>query len=664
LTTSATADLELIRASQRLESDPAAAARTASEVLARFPGHLEASLLLATACRNLGEPATAVGVLEDLVASGTNAPAMLLELGRAYATAGRAAEAAAAMQKAVELDPHFADGWRDLAAQRFIVGDTRGGDEAYDRYTQLWRQPQELTDAVKALADNRVDAAEQILHRRLQHAPHDVAALRLLTEVALQREDEIRGERYLRQCLALAPGFAAARHNLAQLLYYKQQIAEMMSHLERLLTTHPGNINYLGLKAHGFRQLGRNEEALAVVEALVAEHPDEEQVWILYGTVLREIGQTAQSVEAFRHALAVRAGSPAAYASLANLKTYRFGDEDLQAMQDQLALPGLRGLERVQVEFALGTAWEDRREFAKSFEHYARGNSLQRATIYYDPEFVTERVARTRTLFDAQFFADRAEWGSQRTDPIFIVGLPRSGSTLLEQMLASHSQVEGTRELADLPSLALELIAGLESPTQAALFEKFATLSRTDVATLAERYLTSTSANRRTGRARFVDKLPGNWSILGFALLLFPRASLIDARRHPLASGFSCYKQLFARGQQFTYDLREIGLFTRDYVTLMRHFDEVLPGRVQRVHYERVVADPEAELRQILAYCGLPFEQECLRFHENRRPVSTLSSEQVRQPLYTESLDHWRNYERWLGPLKDALGELVGQYPD
>ncbi|MBS0579926.1 MAG: sulfotransferase [Proteobacteria bacterium] len=661
---SATADLELIRASQLLESDPAAAARAASEILALLPGHLEANLLLATACRNLGEAGTAVSVLEQVTATGTEVPAILLELGRAYVAAGRAAEALRALEKAVALDPGFADAWRELAAQRFLAGDTRGGDEAYDRYTRLWHQPQELTDAVKALADNRVDAAEQILHRRLQHSPHDVAALRLLTEVALQREDEIRAERYLRQCLALAPGFAAARHNLAQLLYYKQQIAEMMGHLERLLATQPQNINYLGLKAHGFRQLGRNEEALALVEELVAEHPSEEQVWILYGTVLREIGQQARAVEAFRRGIAVRAGSPGAYASLANLKTYRFEDRDLQAMQEQLALPGIRGLERVQLEFALGTAWEDRREFAKSFEHYVRGNSLQRATVYYDPGFVTERVQRTRALFDAKFFAERDGWGSERTDPIFIVGLPRSGSTLLEQMLACHSQVEGTRELADLPSLALELVADLETPTQAALFEKFAALSRTEVATLAERYLRSTSANRRLGKARFIDKLPGNWSILGFALLLFPRASIIDARRHPMASGFSCYKQLFARGQQFAYDLREIGLFSRDYATLMRHFDEILPGRVQRAHYEKVVQDPEGQLRQILAYCDLPFEGECLRFHENRRPVSTLSSEQVRQPLYTESLDHWRNYDQWLGPLRDALGESVGEYPD
>ncbi|HEY2809299.1 MAG TPA: sulfotransferase [Steroidobacteraceae bacterium] len=664
MSTSASADLELMRASLLIDSDPAGAARRASEILAQIPGHAEASLLLAAACRNLGEPATAAGVLEKLAASGADAPAILLELGRAYASSGRIAEALATLERAVAADPKFADGWRELAAQRFVAGDTVGGDQAYGRYTLLWRQPQELIDAVRALGDNRVDAAEQILRRRLTQFPHEVAALQLLTEAALRREDDLQAERYLRQCLALAPGFAAARHDLALLLYSQQRIAEMMDHVARLLAAQPHNINYLSLKAHGLRQLGRNDEALALVEELITAYPREEQVWILYGTVLREVGEQSRSIEAFRQAIVVRPGSPTGYASLANLKTLRFSDEDLAAMQQQLALVSVRGADRVQLEFALGAAREYRNEFAASFEHYARGNSLHRATLYYDPGFVTERVERTRNLFNARFFAERADWGSQQIDPIFIIGLPRSGSTLLEQMLSCHSHAEGTRELADIPTLALELLSGSEVPSQATLFEKFEALTATQVATLAARYLANTRAQRRLGKARFVDKLPGNWSLLGFVLLLFPRASIIDARRHPLGSGFSCYKQLFARGQQFTYDLREVGLFSRDYASLMQHFDDILPRRIHRVHYEQVVRDPETQLRSLLNYCGLPFEEQCLRFHENRRAVSTLSSEQVRQPLYTESVDHWRNYEQWLGPLRSALGDLVEQYPE
>ncbi len=652
-----------MRASMLLDSDPAGAARRASEVLARFPGHAEASLLLATACRNLGEPATAAGVLETLAATSADSPALLLELGRAYAASGRVAEAITTLEKAVATDQKFADGWRELAVQRFVAGDTLGGDQAYARYTLLWRQPQELLDALRALGEHRIEAAEQILWRRLKHSPHDVAALRLLTEAALQREDDVKAEQYLRQCLALAPGFAAARYDLAQLLFSKQHLVEMMSHLARLLAAQPGAVSYLSLKAHGLRLLGRNDEAMALVDELIAAHPREEQVWVLYGGMLREMGEKARAIDAFRQAIALRPGSPGAYVSLANLKTFRFSDEDLAAMRQQLALDSVRGADRVQLEFALGAACEYRNEFAASFEHYARGNGLHRSTLYYDPGFVTERAQRTRELFTAQFLAERQVWGSQQTDPIFIVGLPRSGSTLLEQMLSCHSQVEGTRELPDLPTLALELVSQVETPTQATLFEKFAALRPEEVANLAARYLESTRRHRQQGKGRFVDKLPGNWSLLGFVLLLFPRASIIDARRHPLGSGFSCYKQLFARGQQFTYDLREVGLFSRDYIGLMQYFDEILPERIHRVYYEQLVKEPEGELRKLLAYCGLPFEEQCLRFHENPRAVSTLSSEQVRQPLYTEGVDHWRNYDEWLGPLKSALGELVAQYP-
>ncbi len=652
-----------MRASLLVESDPAAAARRASEILAQAPGHAEASLLLAAACRNLGEPAAAARVLEALAGDGAASPAVLLELGRAYATSGRLTDALQILEKAVAADPKFADGWRELAAQRLVAGDTVGGDQAFERYLRLSRQSQEVRDAVHALADNRVENAEQILRRRLAKFPHDVMALRVLAEAALRREDEPQAERYLRQCLALTPGFAAARYNLAQLLYSLQRIEEMMEQLARLLAADPDNLTYKFLEAHGLRLLGRVDESLALVENLTVAYPEEEQVWVAYATVLREIGEPARALDALRRALAVRPGSPTAYASLASLKTFRFGDADLEAMQQQLAQGSVRGTERIQLEFALGAAFEYRSEFAKSFEHYARGNSLHRATLYYDPGFVTEKVDRTKALFNAQFLAERASWGSQQTDPIFIVGLPRSGSTLLEQMLSCHSQVEGTRELPDLPKLALELVSQVEVASQEVLFEKFAALRAEDVAVLAARYLETTRGHRRLGRARFIDKLPGNWSLLGFLLLLFPRASIIDARRHPLGSGFSCYKQLFTRGQQFTYDLREVGLFSRDYIELMRFYDEILPGRIHRVHYEQIVRNPDGELRRLLEYCGLPFEEQCLRFHENRRAVSTLSSEQVRQPLYTEGVDHWRNYEQWLGPLKDALGELVGQYP-
>ena len=663
MTPSASADLELMRASLLLESDPAAAARSANEILAGSPGHPAARLLLATACRKLGDPAAAAALLESLASARDDSPVRQLELGRAYAAAGRNAEALTAFRRAVALDEGLADAWRELAEQLFVAGDTVEGDRAYARYYQLSPEPPELSDAIVALAGNRPKVADTLLRQRLQHVPHDVVALRLLAKTAAQLGDDVEAERRLNETLALAPGYAAARYDLARLLNGYQRIEEMLPHVERLLICDPGNIDCLNLKAEGLRYIGRGDEALALMEQVTANHPDEEQSWIVYGTLLRELGEQARAIETFRRALAVRPGSSFAYSSLANLKTFRFDSADLEAMQRRLELPSVRGAERIRLEFALGKGLEDTGEFADSFEHYAQGNRLQRATFFYDPRIITAEVQRWRTFYSEGFFAERSGWGSARADPIFIVGLPRSGSTLLEQMLASHSQIEGTRELLDLPTLAFGLLSGVTSPTESSFPERVGALRSADIENLAMRYLGQVQAKRQLAKPRFIDKMLGNWCYLGLIHLLFPRAAIIDARRHPLGCCFSCYKQIFVRGQKFTYDLSELGQFYRDYVLLMEHFDATLPGRVHRVYYEQLVADPEGELRRLLDYCGLPFEEQCLRFYENRRIVHTISSEQVRRPIYADSVDQWRHYEPWLGSLKEALGDLVERYP-
>jgi len=663
LTPSASADLELMRASLLLESDPAAAARSANKILAGSPGHPAARLLLATACRKLGDPAAAAALLESLASARDDSPVRQLELGRAYAAAGRNAEALTAFRRAVALDEGLADAWRELAEQLFVAGDTVEGDRAYARYYRLSPEPPELSDAIVALAGNRPTVADTLLRQRLQQAPRDVVALRLLANTATQLGDDVEAERRLNEALALAPGYAAARYDLARLLKGYQRIEEMLPHVERLLACDPGNIDCLNLKAEGLRYIGRGDEALALMEQVTADHPDEEQSWIVYGTLLRELGEQARAIETFRRALAVRPGSSFAYSSLANLKTFRFDSADLEAMQRQLELPSVRGAERIRLEFALGKGLEDAGEFGDSFEHYAQGNRLQRATFFYDPRIITAEVQRWRTFYSERFFAERSGWGSARADPIFIVGLPRSGSTLLEQMLASHSQIEGTRELLDLPTLAFGLLSGVTSPTESSFLERVGALRSEEIQTLALRYFGQVQAKRPLGKPRFIDKMLGNWCYLGLIHLLFPRAAIVDARRHPLGCCFSCYKQIFVRGQKFTYDLSELGQFYRDYVLLMEHFDATLPGRVHRVYYEQLVADPEGELRRLLDYCGLPFEEQCLRFYENRRIVHTISSEQVRRPIYADSVDQWRHYQPWLGSLKEALGELVERYP-
>jgi tetratricopeptide (TPR) repeat protein len=663
LTLSAAADLELMRASLLLESDPAAAARRATNILAGSPGHTEASLLLAAASRRLGDAPAAAALLESLTRALPDSALLQLELGRAYTAGGRGSEALTALRRAVGLDARLSDAWRELAAQLCAAGETLEGDAADARYRYLSREPPELGDASAALTDNRLEAAEAILRRRLQHAPEDEVALRMLADAALRREDQAEAERCLLRCLALAPGYAAARYDLAYLLFAQQRIEEVLPLLERLLTLEPDNVDWLSLKAAAVRLVGRNDEAIALMEQAVAGHPDNDEAWVLFGHVLREVGQQARAIEMFQRALAVRPGCGRAYASLANLKTFRFAGGEVAAMREQLARSDLHAEDRTHLEFALGKALEDAREFAPSFEHYARGNALRRATIFYDPDVVTAEVRRHKALYTARFFAERVGWGSLRRDPIFIVGLPRSGSTLLEQMLASHSQVEGTRELVEIAAIAFQLWSRLTDAERAAYPQPVAALARQEVEAFAARYLSRTEAYRPLKRPRFVDKMLGNFGSIGFIHLMFPHAAIIDARRHPLGCGFSCYKQLFLRGQKFTYDLRELGLFYRDYVALAEHFDAILPGRVYRVHYERLVGDPEGELRKLLDYCGLPFEEQCLRFYETRRVVHTISSEQVRQPIYTESVDQWRQYEPWLGPLQEALGDLVERYP-
>jgi predicted Zn-dependent protease len=663
MTLSAAVDLELMRASLLLDSDPLAAARRASGILAGSPGHPEANLLFAAACSKLGDPAAAAAALETLPNAQRDTPFMQLELGRAYAAGGRNAEALGAFRRAVALDDGLADGWRELAAMSFAAGETPAGDAAYAHYSRLTKDPPELSDAIVALADSRLDTAEAMLLRRLDQAPNDVVALRLVADVATRREDYEEAERRLNRCLELTPGYTSARYDLASLMFTQHRNSEVLPLVERLLAAEPRNIDYVSLKAQTLRLVGRNDEAIALMEAAVADHPDEDPAWLLYGHLLREVGQQPRAIEMYRRALVVRPGSGRAYSSLANLKTFRFDGADLEAMQKRLAHGTLTSVDRTHLEFALAKGFEDEGQFEASFEHYARGNARHRATIGYDANATTAITQRSMTVCSDRFFTDRSGWGSGRADPIFVIGLPRSGSTLLEQILASHSQVEGTRELPDIPSIARELTSRPNPVGRQAYPEPVAVLDRPEIDALAARYLSQTQEHRPLGKPRFVDKMLSNFVHIGLIQLMFPNAALIDMRRHPLGCGFSCYKQIFARGLGFTYDLNELGRYYRDYVRLMEHFDSVLPGRVHRVYYEQLIADPETEIRRLLDYCRLPFEPDTLRFYDNRRVVQTISSEQVRRPIYADAVNQWRNFEPWLGPLKDAVGDLLERYP-
>jgi tetratricopeptide (TPR) repeat protein len=650
-------DARLMRAATLLDTDPAAAAREAAEILKEHPGHSGATLLLGTARRSSGSPEAAES-FDELAAAQPNSAPIQYELGRTRALQGRDAEALEALKRAVELEPNLAEAWSELDTLHARNGDTDACDVAYAHFTRLASPEQHLAEAHAALANHRLGAAEALLQRQLAQNSQDPQALRMLAEIAAEREDYVDSERLYALCLELAPGYSRARFDLARTLHAQQKAQPMLPLLERLLRSEPASLTYRSLQASAFGLLGQNERARKIVESLIQEFPGNEALRIHYGNVLRTSGFAAEAIATYRKGAELRPSYGEAWFCLANLKTFRFEAAEMRTMQEQAERPDLADEDRLQLEFALGKALEDAGEFGESFKHYVRGNALRRSAVLYEPDANERLVQSLQKMYTAQFFAARAGAGCSAPDPIFIVGLPRSGSTLLEQILASHSQVEGTRELPDIPGFALEL--GIrELPGGATRFPlAVERLTRGELTALGQRYLDQTRPNRLRATPYFIDKMPGNFFHVGLIQLILPNARIIDARRSPLACCFANFKQHFQAGVWFSYSLEDIGRFYRSYVHLMRHYDGVLPGRVHRVHYETLVADLEGEVRRLLEYCGLPFEERCLRFHETQRVVQTASSEQVRRPLFADGVNQWRNFEPWLGELKRALGDV------
>jgi predicted Zn-dependent protease len=655
----AAVDSKLMRAAALLDTNPSAAAREATRILEEHPGHPATTLLLGTALRSCGDVAQAAAAFATLAAAQPKSALLQFELGRALAAQGLDAQAFEALNRATELQPNLAEAWGELAALQAARGDTAGCDAAYANFVRLAAPELHLNEAILAFRNGRLAKADSLLRKRLERTPQDVAAMCLLAEVSAEREDYLEAEGLLQECLKLAPGYSRARFEFARILYSQQKAAPILPLVERLLQLEPKNSQYRSLQASAFGLLGQNERAIEILSALLTESPSDELLWLSYGHSLRTAGRSRDAIEAYRKTIELRPEYGEAWFSLANLKTFRFTAADFAAMQAQLGREDLADKDRLQFEFALGKALEDAGDFADSFMHYSRGNALRRAAVLYDGERNSRLVQRSQALYTEEFFRARAGYGCAAPDPIFIVGLPRSGSTLLEQILASHSQVEGTRELPDIPGFALEL-GVQELPGKLPAYpQSLARLTRAECEALGERYLAQTRPNRLLGRPRFIDKMPSNFLHIGLIQLLLPQARIIDARRSPLGCCFANFKQHFQSGVWFTYSLEDLGHYYRDYVRLMRHFDSVLPGRIHRVYYENLVADLDGEVRRLLEYCGLPFEEQCLRFHETRRVVQTASSEQVRRPLYADSVEQWRNFEPWLDKLKDALGDVI-----
>ena len=512
-----------------------------------------------------------------------------------------------------------------------------------------------LIEAALALGDNRIPDAERLLRTHLKARPLDVAAIRMLAEVAARIGRFRDSETLLRRALELDPEFGAARANLATVLYRMNRSEEAIAELDHLIGDDPHNPTHANLKAAALGKLGEFEEAIALYEEVLRVAPRQPRVWTSYGHMLKTLGRTDAGIAAYRKAIEIAPGLGEAWWSLANLKLYRFDDAEVAAMQAALARGGLSDDDRLQLEFSLGKAFEDRADAAAAFAHYDTGNLVRRRSLPYDPAQTTELVDACRDLFTADFLAERADWGCPAPDPIFVVGMPRAGSTLIEQILSSHSTVEGTTELPDIPALSQRC-----TPYPAGL----ATWTPERFRAVGEAYLERARAQRKTDRPFFIDKLPNNWVHVGFIRLILPNAKIVDARRHPLGCCFSNFKQHFARGQAFAYGLDDLGRYYSDYVRLMAHFDAAAPGAAHRVIYERMVEDSETEIRALLAACGLPFEEACLRFYETDRAIRTPSSEQVRRPIFREGAEGWLAFERFLDPLKRALGPVLDAYPD
>ena len=609
------------------------------------------------------EPAVAAEQAAEILKVIPDQPNALALSGLALGKLGQGDAAIEALRRAVQLKPDLPDAWRALGDHYSALEMRDAADAAFAQYIRYSTRDPKLMSAALALVENRIPEAEHTLREHLKRHPTDVAAIRMLAEVAARIGRVSDAEILLARCVELAPEFTAARQNYAMMLHRQNKPIAAMAEVERLLVDDPSNPGLRNLKAAILGRTGEFERAIAMYKAVLADYPSQPRVWMSLGHALKTAGQNAASIDAYRRCVEIQPQLGEVWWSLANLKTFRFTPADVATMRAQLERDDLKNDDRFHFQFSLGKALEDAGEYSASFACYANGNALRRKLIRYDADENAEHVARSRKLFTREFFSSRVGWGNPAADPIFVVGLPRAGSTLIEQILATHSQVEGTQELPDITMIA-RLVGKRTTRAEISAYpralDKF---SAEEIAAFGAQYLEQTRIQRKTPTPFFIDKMPNNFAHVGLIHLILPNAKIVDARRHPLGCCFSCFKQHFARGQNFTYDLGEIGRYYRDYVELMAHFDAVLPGRVHRVFYENMVEDTEGEVRRLLAYCGLPFEEALLRFHENQRAVRTASSEQVRQPIFREGLNQWRHFEPFLDPLKAALGPVLSAYP-
>jgi tetratricopeptide (TPR) repeat protein len=632
-------------------------------LLRRAPSQRGALYLSAVNQRLLDQSKNALETLDALERAHPHYSLLFQERGHCYVALGDRARAIESFERAVELNPALASSWAMLERLLSAAGLAQRAGVASKHLSKLKELPPVIVEAGSWFCDGDHAAAENLLTSYVAREGRHVEALRLLGRIAQRRGAADRAEGLFREVVEIAPGYADARLDFVRVLIERQKYAPALEQVDQRLLTAPSDPEARFLRGTILAGVGRHDEAVPIFRELLSEIPQRNHLRIVLGHSLKALGRTDEAVRAYRDATRGQTDVGDAFWSLANLKTYHFSDHEVARMRGLEALPSPGLPDRAHLCFALGKALEDRADYEGSWGFYERGNSLVRANSGYRAEAIEDNTRRLIDICGEQFFVARTGAGAAAHDPIFIVGLPRSGSTLLEQILASHPDVDGTQELHDIPRIVAELqgpgpnCGGARYPDllpglDPRLFER-----------LGRRYLDETRIYRR-GRPRFVDKMPNNFWHIGLIHLMLPNARIIDIRREPMACCVSNFKQLFARGQEFGCGIEEIARYYRTYLELMRHWNRVLPGRVLRVSYEDLVEDLGASVRQILAHCGLEFDPACLAFYRSRRAINTPSSEQVRQPLFREGLSQWRHYDPWLDPLRETLGAAIARYRD
>ena len=617
--------------------------------------------LQAVAHRMLGRTALALGTLARLEQLHPRFSRLYQERGYCHVALKQAPQAIEAFLRGVNLNPALPASWKMLESLYRMSGQAANAAQAAAHLATLKTLPPAVITATALFHDGELAESEQMVRDFLLKQGHHIEAMRLLARIGMEHDVLDDAQLLLEAVLDLEPNYHAARFDYAQVLCRRHLYAAAQQQAEKLLATDRSNRDYRTLHAMTCVGLGQHERAVELYRRLLPGALQPAELHLSIAHSLKTLGQRAPAVAEYHAAASAREGFGDAWWSLANLKTYRFADAELEQMRAAEAAAATGPIDRYHLCFALGKALEDRGQYATSFDYYARGNALKRGASRYRPEVIEQNTRLQVEVCTRELFARREGTGTPGNDPILIVGLPRSGSTRIEQILASHSKVEGTHELADIPRMVVELQGRdwqLENPRYPAAL---AQMSADDFRRLGEKYLKDTRSYR-SGKPHFIDKMPNNFRHVGLIHLMLPNARIIDARREPLACCFGNFKQLFAHGQEFAYSLEDLARYYRTYLELMRHWDVVLPGRVLRVHYEDVVADLEGNVRRILDHCGLEFEPACVEFYRTERSVRTASSEQVRQPIYREALDQWRHYEPWLGALREALGDALTRY--